>query len=303
MNIRGIRSDHIYQKMIAAPIEKRNDIYRYELMKPFEKKLEIYRIPLKAKQENGYDVIMASTMLGYLAPEKIDESQQDNVALLSQDNFWQTCQKAIEDGLGRFEKAGISLPVQEYLYTIMLADPKSPYTILSDGYSGDGGIPGYIWGAIYPNTFTLDRMPAALAHECNHNVRFQFIEWRDDITLAEMMVSEGLAENYTTSIYGKEKLGPWVRKVSMESLNEYIKPLIKEALDVSGMENLTAYLYGDEIAEMNNYFPVGLPFCAGYACGYYMIEHYLQKTGKTITEATILPSEEILAEITDFWEE
>lgn len=303
MNIRGIRSDHVYQKMIAAPIEKRNDIYRYELMKPFEKKLEIYRIPLKAKQENGYDVIMASTMLGYLAPEKIDESQQDNVALLSQDNFWQTCQKAIEDGLGRFEKAGISLPVQEYLYTIMLADPKSPYTILSDGYSGDGGIPGYIWGAIYPNTFTLDRMPAALAHECNHNVRFQFIEWRDDITLAEMMISEGLAENYATSIYGKEKLGPWVSKVSMESLKEYIKPLIKEALDVSGMENLTAYLYGDEIAEMNNYFPVGLPFCAGYACGYYMIEHYLQKTGKTITEATILPSEEILAEITDFWEE
>ncbi|EOH91882.1 DUF2268 domain-containing protein [Enterococcus pallens] len=303
MNIRGIRSDHVYQKMIAASIEKRNDIYRYELMKPFEKKLEIYRIPLKAKQENGYDVIMASTMLGYLAPEKIDESQQDNVALLSQDNFWQTCQKAIEDGLGRFEKAGISLPIQEYLYTIMLADPKSPYTILSDGYSGDGGIPGYIWGAIYPNTFTLDRMPAALAHECNHNVRFQFIEWRDDITLAEMMISEGLAENYATSIYGKEKLGPWVSKVSMESLKEYIKPLIKEALDVSGMENLTAYLYGDEIAEMNNYFPVGLPFCAGYACGYYMIEHYLQKTGKTITEATILPSEEILAEITDFWEE
>lgn len=302
MNIKGIRSDHVYQKMIAAPIEKRNDLYRYELMKPFEKKLDIYRIPLKAKQENGYDIIMASTMLGYLAPEKIDESQQEQVALLAQDSFWQTCQESIEDGLGRFEQAGIALPVQDYLYTIMLADPKSPYTILSDGYSGDGGIPGYIWGAINPNAFTLDRMPAALAHECNHNVRFQFIEWRDDITLAEMMVSEGIAENFATSIYGKEKLGPWVSKVDMETLNDYIKPLIKEALDVSGMENLTAYLYGDEIAEMNHYFPVGLPFCAGYACGYYMIEHYLQKTGKAITEATILPAEEILAEISNFWE-
>ena len=53
---------------------------------------------------------------------------------------------------------------------------------------------------------------------------------------------------------------------------------------------------------MNHYFPVGLPFCAGYACGYYMIEHYLHKTRKTITEATILPADEILAEISDFWE-
>ncbi|MEO1771770.1 DUF2268 domain-containing protein [Candidatus Enterococcus ferrettii] len=303
MKIQCVRADHVYQKMIAAPVEKRNDIYRYELMKPFEKKLEIYRIPLKAKQENGYDVIMANTMLGYVAAEKIDESQKENVSLLSQDSFWQTCQEAIEDGLGRFEEAKNTLPVQEYLYTIMLADPQSPYTILSDGYSGDGGIPGYIWGAINPNSFTLDRMPAALAHECNHNVRFQFVEWRDDITLAEMMVSEGLAENYATSIYGKEKLGPWVSKVDMETLNDYIKPLIKDAMDVSGMDNLTAYLYGDEIAEMNNYFPVGLPFCAGYACGYYMIEHYLKKTGKTIVEATILPSEEILEEIADFWEE
>ncbi|MBO1308829.1 DUF2268 domain-containing protein [Enterococcus sp. 669A] len=302
MQIQAIRSDQVYQKMIDSPLQKRNDLFRYELMKPFEKKWACYHVPLKAKEENGYDVVMASSMLGYLAPAQIDESQQDSVKLLSNDDFWQTCQQAIEESLHRFEEVGIDLPVKEYLYTILLADPESPYTILSDGYSGDGGIPGYIFGAISPNTFTLDRMPAALAHECNHNVRFQFIEWRNDITLAEMMVSEGLAENFATSLYGKDKLGPWVSKVDLATLNEYIKPLIKDALDVSGMENLTAYLYGDEIAEMSNYFPVGLPFCAGYACGYYMIEHYLKKTGKTIVEATILPADEILKEIEDFWE-
>lgn len=38
--------------------------------------------------------------------------------------------------------------------------------------------------------------------------------------------------------------------------------------------SLTAYLYGDEMAKMQNYFPVGLPYCAGYACGYYLVKHY-----------------------------
>jgi len=34
-----------------------------------------------------------------------------------------------------------------------------------------------------------------------------------------------------------------------------------------------------------------------------MIRHYLKKTGKTIIEATLTPTEEILREIEDFWDE
>jgi uncharacterized protein YjaZ len=303
MNIKNIRSDEIYKKILAAAKDKKDDIYRYEMMKPFEKKWDCYNVPLKAKQENGYDVVMASNMLGYLAPEKIDESQEESIRLLSSNSFWASCQASIEDAFSRFERAGVELTVKEYLYTILLADPKSPYTILSDGYSGDGGIPGYIFGAIVPNDYTINRIPAALAHECNHNVRFQFEKWRNDISLGGMMITEGLAENFATSIYGEEKLGPWVSKIDMDTLNNYIKPLIRDELDIRGMENLTSYLYGDEIANMQGYFPVGLPFCAGYACGYYMIKYYLKKTGKTIIEATLTPTEEILREVEDFWNE
>ena len=52
-----------------------------------------------------------------------------------------------------------------------------------------------------------------------------------------------------------------------------------------------------------NYIPVGMPYCAGYACGYYMVKYYLDKTGKDIVDATILPAEEILKEIDGFWSE
>ena len=140
-------------------------------------------------------------------------------------------------------------------------------------------------------------------YETNHNVRFQFIKWKNDITLGEMIVNEGLAENFATFLYGEDKAGPWVTKTDIETLNEYIKPIIRDGLNVQGLENLNAYLYGDEMAALQNYPQVGLPYCSGYACGYHLIKHYLQKTGKNIVEATLLPAKEILNATEDFWNE
>lgn len=301
MNILSIRSDAIYERIKNSPIEKRNDIYRYELMKPFMGKWNCYHIPLKAQTPNGYDVIMASSMLGLLEPSKVDEQWAECISLLSSNEFWQQCQNSVERSLACFTDCGIELPQKEYLFTILLANPDNPYTIMNDGYCGDGGIPGYILSWLIPNEKTMNRLPVALAHETNHNVRFQFEKWHDDITLGEMMISEGLAENFATSLYGEENVGPWVSKTDLEELNEYIKPIIYDGLSVQGLDNLTAYLYGDEMAKMQNYLPVGLPYCAGYACGYHLIKYYLKKTGKSIVEATLTPAEQILKEVEDFW--
>lgn len=301
MNIKAIRSDEVYSKIMASSIDKRNDIYRYELMQPFEGKWACYHIPLKAPQENGYDIIMASEMLGFLAPTKVDESHKESILQLSSNKFWNKCQKSIEKSLACFTEQGIELPIEDYIFTILLANPESPYTILNEGYCGDGGIPGYILVWLTPSDYTMSRLPAALAHEANHNIRFQFEKWHNDITLAEMMVSEGLAENFAAYLYGEENAGPWVSKTDIDTLNDYIKPIIREGLGAQGLDNITAYLYGDEMAKMQNYFPVGLPYCAGYACGYHMIKYYLNKTEKSIIEATLTPTSEILKETEDFW--
>ena len=172
---------------------------------------------------------------------------------------------------------------------------------MNEGYCGDGGIPGYIFSWLIPNEYTLEHLPVALAHEANHNIRFQFIEWKNDITLGEMMISEGLAENFATSFYGEDKAGPWVTKTDMATLNEYIKPIIQDGLNIQGFENLNAYLYGDELAKLQNFPQVGLPYCAGYACGYHLVKHYLKKTGKSVIEATLLPAKDILDAAEDFW--
>ena len=301
--VKAVRSDDIYRKILNASMDKKDDIYRYEFMQQFEKKWEMYHCPLKAKQPGGYDVVMASGMLGYLLPQKIGKKEEAYIDELADDKLWATCAASVEQSLVQFANMGIDLRVKEYLFTLALADPESPYSIMCDNYSGDGGIPGYIFGSLVPSAFTKSRMPIALAHETNHNVRFQYIKWSNDISLGEYMICEGLAENFAVSIYGEENVGPWVSKTDEETLNEYIKPLMQSSLEVRGFEGITAYMYGDEIAKMQNYIPAGMPYCAGYACGYYMVKYYLEKTGKNIIEATILPAEEILKEIDGFWEE
>ena len=301
MKVTSVRSDGVYTKILEAPFEKKNDIYRYELMMPFEKKWACYSVPMKAATPNGYDVIMASGMLGHIAPTKVDETQRENIERISSDVLWSACEQSIKKSLDCFTDCGVVLPVQEYLFTILLANAENPYITMNKGYCGDGGIPGYIFSWLVPNEYTLEHLPVALAHETNHNVRFQFIKWKNDITLGEMMVSEGLAENFATYLYGEDKAGPWVTKTDMETLNEYIKPIIHDGLNVQGLENLNAYLYGDEMAALQNYPPVGLPYCAGYACGYHLVKHYLKKSGNSIVEATLLPASEILKAAEDFW--
>lgn len=301
MNVTAIRSDKVYQKIMEAPLGKKNDIYRYELMQPFEKKWACYGIPLQAADPNGYDAVAASGMLGHLAPAKVDGGQRENIRALSSEELWRSCGTSIEDSLRCFEERGIRLPVRDYLFTILLADPENPYTAMNERYCGDGGIPGYIFAWLVPNQYTLRRLPAALAHEANHNVRFQFIRWRPDVTLGEMLVSEGLAENFAVRLHGEDLAGPWVTKTGRRTLEEVIKPVIRGALHIQGLENLNGYLYGGETAAQQNLPGPGLPYCAGYACGYHLVRHYLQKTGKSVVEATLLPAEEILQAAEDFW--
>ena len=146
-------------------------------------------------------------------------------------------------------------------------------------------------------------LPVALAHEANHNVRWQFVQWSANITLADLIISEGLAENYEAIQFGEDKVGRWVSQSSIEQLNSIIKPMIRKNLYESDFNLISGYLYGDEIMGMRGGKPMGVPYCAGYACGYELVKYYLNKTGKNIYEATITPTQDILKETEDFWSE
>ncbi|QOT12149.1 DUF2268 domain-containing protein [Paenibacillus sp. JNUCC32] len=302
MNIRTLRSDHIYQKVAQASPEEKLELFRNEMMAPFMKQWQIQQIPFRAEEANGFDVITFNSIM-HRSPDQITEQISHEVDLISSDPFWLECEHAVRKSLQLFMEHDINLPVSEYLFTIQLGNPESRALTINEGYSGFGGIPGYIWGTILPNAYTIPRMKAALAHECNHNVRYQFIQWDHTVHLGELIVSEGLAENYATFMFGEELLGPWVTRTDAVTLNRRIKPVLKEQLQLTGFDNIAPYLYGDEIAKLQNFKPVNMPYSAGYACGYYLIQNYLRKTGRTIFEATITPAAEILDEVKEFWNE
>jgi uncharacterized protein YjaZ len=303
MKITTLRSDKIYRKVMQAPPEEKVELLRQELFAPFMKKWEIQHIPFKADEANGFDVIALNNVIHY-TPAQITEEILPVLEPISSNSFWDECEQAVRNSLQRFVDNGVQLRVADYLFTILLGHPDSPLLKINEGYSGDGGIPRYILGSLVPNEYTIPRMKAALAHECNHNVRYQFIEWDHfAVTLGELIVSEGLAENYATFMYGEELLGPWVTKTDQATLNMRIKPVLQEKLQLAGFQNLSPYLYGDEITKLQHATPVGMPYSAGYACGYYLIRYYLEKTGKTIYEATITPATEILEKAKGFWDE
>lgn len=302
MIITAIRSDAIYRKMKdAAPAEKEN-IYRDELMKPFEFKWACVGIPLKAETEGGCDVVSAAAMSGYYAPAQITQERSAEIDQISKEAFWADCENSIRNTLSGFEQHGIQLPKQEYVFTVVLSDPHSPLTVMAGDYCGDGGIPGYIIGSIVPNARSLSLLPVALAHETNHNVRWQFMQWSSRITLADMIVSEGLAETFAATMFGEKKVGKRVRETTQEILRQTVKPLIRANLMTSDFQTLSSCLYGDEIMALRGGQPIGMPYCGGYACGYALIGHYLKKTGASIYEATITPTVEILKQTEDFWQ-
>ena len=301
MNIKAIRSDAIYRRMAGASKEEKDNIYRYELMEPFAFKWNCMGIPLKAEKEGGCDVISAGIMSGGYSPSQITEARLPEIERISDDAFWESCENSIQTSLSGFEQHGIKLPVQDYIFTVLLNDPENPMSKMTGDYCGDGGIPGYLTGTIIPAEHAMQMLPVALAHETNHNVRWQFMQWSPSITLADMLVSEGLAENFAASLYGEDKIGIWVKNTSAETLRTVIKPAIKAHLQENDFQLLSSYLYGDDLMAMRGGTPVGMPYCAGYACGYALIRHFLEKTGKNLYEATILPTEVILKETEDFW--
>ena len=75
---------------------------------------------------------------------------------------------------------------------------------------------------------------------------------------------------------------------------KYSIDVIGEALDIKGFAEVSSYIFGDEIAAQEGYQPIGLPFCAGYAVGYKTVQSFMEKDNKTIYEATLASTDEII---------
>ncbi len=75
-------------------------------MKPFEFKWKCMNVPIVARQKGGYDVIIASEMLGFYRLRILMKSKK-NINVLSADKIWGTCKETIENSINAFIKKGM----------------------------------------------------------------------------------------------------------------------------------------------------------------------------------------------------
>ena len=280
--------------MMSAKENERNDLFRYELMKPFEYKFQCIGIPLTTNEQTPFDIVSYAPMMGTYAPNQVTPELESIVASLSQDSLWNSCEECLNKVLSGFVAAGITPNISEYLFTLLLIDPNNPMHEFLGDCCGDGGFPGYILGTIHPTKDSIKQLPATLAHEMNHNIRWQFQPWHPANTLADYIVSEGIAEYFEEFCYGSEFVGKWATTHSEDVVRKTIAPLLNEHLYETDFKKIQAYLYGDSITAMQQGTPLGVPDYAGYSYGYYLIKDYIAKTDKTIYETTILKTEDII---------
>jgi uncharacterized protein YjaZ/uncharacterized membrane protein len=208
-----------YEKLFSMEEEK-EDFYRYSMMKPFEKMWNIINVPLKANQPNGYDVIMATKMLGYL---DISNTETGKIALekLKEIQALQTAYDTLKTCVNFIQKNNLKINADELKFGMYIADPEK--LELQKGYCGFGGIPGFIQVSIYPNSYNIPKIPAVIAHEFHHNIRFSYFDWdHGNVTVGDYLIIEGLAESFARELYGDEFLGPWVTSFDKEELERNV---------------------------------------------------------------------------------
>jgi uncharacterized protein YjaZ len=185
----------------------------------------------------------------------------------------------LEELKAAFQKAAAVLPDYDDTMYIALYPLESPFVRdRQNGVWGNG-----TWGHMIINIDPLGYeykkwIPYVFAHEYHHNIwgNYWFNVHRGELepVFLNDILSDGLADSYALSLY--PYLHPeWLFSLSEEAVNRLWHEHYSTLLLQSGVD-YPKYMFGDETA--------GIPWCAGYAVSFRIVQYYLKKfpgTGMT----------------------
>jgi uncharacterized protein YjaZ len=280
---------------LDAPADQQDRVFNERITDPLRPVLEpmlSYMPELADPQAMDSGVKLARTF-GFYAPEDGVEQGRAAVDMLDKARSWDACREAVDRAAAALKGEEHGVSIAELLFAVLVMSPeqalKNPK---SGGYTGWGGRPGMVTVMAWPSEYNVPRIPAAVVHEFNHNVRFSIEPWTMETTMGQYMVAEGLAEAFEREMYGEEMLGPWATLLTEAEL-EGLKPKYHEALELTG--DIRGYIFGDWAAEAFHYTPREVPDFAGYSMGYRLVRAYVERAGCSVAEATYVPWREIVA--------
>ncbi|WP_405360692.1 DUF2268 domain-containing protein [Kitasatospora sp. NBC_00085] len=274
--------------LLQRPVEERPDALR-----------EIYS-PLRSVMSRvmgDVDLVQMHQQLGSgFRIDREDARYLPAVRQMQDAGVW----NRIEDSLAAaWERISHSVPGVKHAETVhvvvVLGNPDDHHlTVRSAGFFGSGGFPGAIQLTIWPTDTSLKKIGPAAAHELHHNVRYANVVWNPaTVTVGEQVVAEGLAEAFVRELAGEEAMGPWTKGLTGTELDSAYEK-VTAGIDVAGMQNLPAYVFGDATAQLMGHQPVGLPDFAGYSTGLRIVDAHLAASGLTAAQSVALPAREIL---------
>lgn len=186
--------------------------------------------------------------------------------------FEELIEKGFNDSISEIEKL-IKLPGVD---VIVADDPAS--TIPEVGVGGSARNSHVIYVSIDPEFLDLEKtleqeLRSTFAHELHHCARMNEVGYGD--TLAEAMISEGLADHFDIQVNGL-KPKPWSIAVMGEELEKIRK--VAEVDFENDKYDHRAWFFGSD--------KKNIPRWAGYSLGFALVEEYMKKTGKTAAELT-----------------
>ena len=302
MNVRFtiVNTEPAYRRLLEADsAAEREAIFAQELVRPFAGLTQVF-----GYGEDGVAAFASWNMTPeQFAPEK-REPMCAVINALAAAAAWKRAAQALDKGWAAFANYADRVTLEQITFALLVADMgNAPW---SQGYTGFGGVPGYIM-TVYgtPDEYNLQRVEAATVHELHHNLManigkqggaaFDWSDFMNSTTVADYMIGEGLAESFATELYGEDVAGPWVTEFDEARMAE-VKAKFREGLHLTGFNTIRSYIFGD--LSMGNYdLPkTGLPPLAGYAIGYRVVQAYARRTGKSIVDTSFVPSAEIIEE-------
>lgn len=292
MQINWVPTDKHFHAIIAAPdAASRLERYREAFLRPWEPMMRMMSGMFGAAPDDELGVARA---WGWPLPDEL-EAVPPALARLESADAWQIGERALHTAVERF--AGHKLPFDEVEGWLMVGVPERSNPI-GRGYTGaiDFTRPRLLCQYSEVTEANLRALPGAVAHEFHHLIRLRVFPWDMQRTsVTDYIVHEGLAESFATALFGPEVLGYYVSEISPEDL-ETARGLIGAGLDRSGFDVIRGYIFGDTLAGGLGFEPVGMPDYGGYAVGYHVVQAFLQRSGRTIEEATFVPAAQIVQE-------
>ncbi len=285
MTITVLDSHQAMREVLAAPVPERKEIAR-----PFlEQARGMYRY-----FPGEVDVVEMHQLSGGFRLDRDDERYLPALDRMAEADVWGRVEAGLNHALDVQLAAtpGITVP-DEITVLIVLGNPDDElFMDTSLGMSANGSVTGYLWINIWPFPEVLEQIEAIAVHELHHNLRYANRAWDPaTVTVGEHVVSEGLADAFARQLYGD--LG-YARIGLAAQGDDAVFRKVLTGLDITGMENFTAWVLGDEHARRFGGEPVGLPIGAGYAAGNRLVDAYLAATGQTAAQALLADRDDVI---------